>query len=101
MTAGQELRRLVEADLVEQQGIGRWTSYRLKVSPELQEQRVPQTDEDQILVYVQQHGSITNTECRELLNIALQRASYLLKKMAAEGLLKRDGERRWARYRFP
>lgn len=36
MTAGQELRRLVEADLVEQQGIGRGTSYRLKISLVLQ-----------------------------------------------------------------
>ena len=101
MTAGQELRRLVEADLVEQQGIGRWTAYRLKVSPELQEQRVSQTDEEKILAYVRQHGSITNTECRVLLDVALQRASYLLKKMVAEGLLKHEGGRRWARYRLP
>ncbi|MGQ4809132.1 hypothetical protein NKDENANG_02534 [Candidatus Entotheonellaceae bacterium PAL068K] len=46
MLASQELRGLVDTDLVDQEGIGRWTRYRLKVSPELAEQRPPQTDED-------------------------------------------------------
>lgn len=32
MTAGQDLRGLVQTDLVEQAGVGRWTKYRLKIS---------------------------------------------------------------------
>jgi len=43
---------------------------------------------------------LNNTECRKLLQVDLQRASYLLKKLMAEGSLKREGERRWARYRL-
>src|SRR4051812_32550308 len=82
-------------------GLGRWTSYRLKAPVELPEQRVPQSEGEKILAYVRQSGSITNTERRALLDVSLQRSSYLLKKMAAEGLLTREGERRWARYRLP
>lgn len=101
MVAGQELRGLVEVGLMEQQGVGRWTSYKLKVSPELAEERKPQTDEEKILEYVQKHGSINNAECRDLLHVDLHRASHLLKKMHAQRALKREGERRWARYSLP
>ncbi len=58
MVAGQELRGLVEAGLVEQQGVGRWTSYQLKVSPKPPEEREPQTDEDRIIAYVRSRNSI-------------------------------------------
>jgi ATP-dependent DNA helicase RecG len=47
--AGQELRGLVEAGLIEQQGVGRWTSYQLKASPKVPEEREPRTDEEKIL----------------------------------------------------
>lgn len=60
----------------------------------------PLTDEEQILAYLEEHGSISNAECRNLLSVDMQRASYLLKKMRRSGLLKRDGERRWASYRL-
>ena len=56
--------------------------------------------EEQILAYLREHGSISNTECRNLLSVDLQRASYLLKKLHAEGVLARHGERRWSRYRL-
>ena len=59
------------------------------------------TAEAQIRAYVEKHGSISNTECRELLSIDLQRASYLLKKLYLQGLLERQGARRWSRYSFP
>jgi|GEM_PF-228999 DNA-binding response OmpR family regulator/signal transduction histidine kinase len=49
--------------------------------------------EERILAYVRERGNISNTECRTLLAVDLQRASYLLKKMHAE--------RRWTRYRLP
>jgi DNA-binding NtrC family response regulator len=59
------------------------------------------TYEERILAYVKEHGSISNAECRDLLSIDLHHASYLLKKLHRYGLLKREGERRWARYRLP
>lgn len=101
LVAGQELRGLVEVGLVEQQGVGRWTSYQLKVSSEQPEERKPQTDEKKIMGYVRQHGSITNSECRDFLQVDLHRASHLLKKMHAHDALRREGERRWARYYLP
>jgi DNA-binding NtrC family response regulator len=57
--------------------------------------------EESILSYVGDHGSINNAECRRLLSIDLQRASYLLKKLHTEGVLEKHGERRWSRYSLP
>jgi hypothetical protein len=48
--AGQELRGLVDAGLIDQEGVGRWTTYSLKVAKELPEQLEPATEEDKILV---------------------------------------------------
>jgi len=59
------------------------------------------TDEEKILVYLREHGSISNAECQDFLNVDLNRASYVLRKMHRYGLLVRDGERRWSRYRLP
>jgi len=59
------------------------------------------TDEEIILEYVQEHGSINNSECRHLLSVDLHHASYLLKKLYEYGLLEREGERRWSHYRIP
>jgi len=101
MTAGQELRGLVQAKLIEQKGASRWTYYTLKVPEELSEDEIPPTDEEQILAYIRKYGYIDNAGCRELLSVELQRASYLLKKMAGKGLLRREGERRWMRYWLP
>jgi len=61
----------------------------------------PMTDEEKILAYVNHHGSINNTECRQLLSSNYYHASYLLKKLHGYGLLKRDGEGRWTRYCLP
>ena len=57
--------------------------------------------EDRILAHVRDRGSISNAECRQLLSVDLQRASYLLKKLHADGLLAKRGERRWSRYLLP
>lgn len=102
-TAGQELRGLVQEALIKQKGVGRWTSYALDDSLEMQksEEISPFSDEGKILSYVKTHGSINNSECRDLLNSNLQRASYLLKKLTNNGELTREGESRWARYKLP
>ncbi len=61
----------------------------------------PISDEEKILAYVREHGSINNTQCRQLLNLDYHKSSYLLKKLAREGKLVREGERRGAYYRKP
>ena len=101
MVAGQELRGLVQADLVEQHSASRWTYYTLKAAGELTEQKAHQTEEEKILAYVREHGTINNAQCRELLGVDLKPASYLLQKLTAEGALKQEGKRRWAHYRLP
>ena len=57
-------------------------------------------DEDRILAYVREHGSINNTECRDVLGAGMQRACYLLRKLHLSGALKRDSSGRWAQYRL-
>ena len=59
------------------------------------------SDEDRILAYVHQHGTINNTECRQLLSVGMHRAWYLLHKMHQDGQLKQESGRRWAQYRLP
>jgi predicted HTH transcriptional regulator len=100
MVAGQDLRGLVQTKLVVQHGASRWTSYTLGIPRERLELKTLQADEAKILAFVREHGAINNTECRKLLQVDLQRASYFLKKLVAEGSLQREGERRWARYRL-
>ena len=100
-TAGSELRGLTETDLVEQEGVGRWTSYRLKVSPELPEQPEPQMDEDRIVAQVQEKGAITNAGCRELLGVDENRAYYLLKALCDQGRLAPRGVGKGRRYTLP
>ncbi|MGH9834154.1 MAG: ATP-binding protein [Blastocatellia bacterium] len=101
VTANRELRGLVQAELIEQHSTRRWAYYTLREKPEIGALPLEVTDEEKILAYVRERGSINNTECRDLLQVNLQRASHLLKKMQAQGKLKREGERRWARYRLP
>lgn len=99
--SGHELRGLVEADLAEPQGVGRWTSYRLKVPPALSEQSLSPFAEDIISAYARDHGSITNAQCRELLGVEEYKAYYLLKKLCEAGRLKPAGKGKWRKYVLP
>jgi ATP-dependent DNA helicase RecG len=102
VVANRELRRLVQEDLVEQHGTRRWTEYTSAVPVEAPAAPAARpTPEERILAYVKQHGWINNAKCREELKIDVLKASYLLKKIHRRGLLKREGERRWARYVLP
>ena len=56
------------------------------------------TDEEKILAHVRQHSSINNSKCRELLDVDINRANYLLNKMYSAGVLKRQGSHRWTKY---
>ncbi|MCC7265021.1 MAG: sigma-54-dependent Fis family transcriptional regulator, partial [Candidatus Latescibacteria bacterium] len=58
-------------------------------------------EEGRILAYVRQHGSIGNSECRDLLEVSPEQAKYLLRKLSAQGLLHLEGTGRWRRYRLP
>jgi len=95
--AGTELRGLVESGMAEQEGVGRWTGYRLAVSPELPEQR----EVDRIVAQVREAGAITNAECRELLAVDQSRAYYLLKKLCDDGRLVPRGVGKGRRYVLP
>jgi ATP-dependent DNA helicase RecG len=96
-TAYADLKALVRLDLIQQCGSGRWANYALNVPAEYSS---PQTREEKIFAYIRERGSINNTECRQLLNISRDQATYLLKKMEQAGFLRREGESRWTRYRL-
>lgn len=96
--AGQELRGLVQANLVEQKGVGRWTTYTLETTLETPKSEKPEKDEDKILGHVKAYGSINNAECRELLSVDDTRAYYLLKKLCKINKLKPEGKGKGRRY---
>jgi ATP-dependent DNA helicase RecG len=101
MTAGQDLRGLVQAGLVEQTGFGRWTKYRLKHTEGESIEEFLGKNEKKIIAHIQRQGSITNAESRELLGTNLDETSYILKKMTDKGAIKRLGKGRWTRYELP
>jgi ATP-dependent DNA helicase RecG len=101
MIAGQDLRGMVQAGLVGQTGFGRWTKYILKVKDLSIDNSVQKSDEEKILSYIIKHGSINNSECRELLNVNDARAYYLLKKLSEKGKLKALKKGKGRRYVVP
>jgi len=98
VTANRELRGLVQSGLTKQHSTRRWAHYTLNVPAEVKVMPPSLSNEEKILAYLREHGSISNSKCRDLLRVDMQRASHLLKKMQGNGLLKREGGRRWARY---
>lgn len=97
-TAGAELRGLVEEGLAAQEGVGRWTTYTLKAPREIPELFQKQSEEEKILAFVLEHGSIRNAECQELLGVSSFRAYYLLKKMSGKKRLVTRGVGKGRRY---
>jgi DNA-binding NtrC family response regulator len=59
---------------------------------------VQPSEQDLILTYVRQRGSIGNEECRALLSVDRRHATYLLDRLCESGLLTREGSQRWTRY---
>lgn len=98
LTAGQELKGLVQQGLFIQHGVGRWTTYTLMAKPEVMPPRGLLGDEEKIVAYVKENGSISNAECRSLLGVDQVRAYYLLRKLRGAGHLKEVGKGRWRRY---
>ncbi len=56
------------------------------------------SNEQQVLAYVREHGTITRPEAEELLGISASTASRLIRKMIKTGLLLQDGRARSSRY---
>lgn len=102
------LERLLERGLVEARGERRARTYLLSASlyRELGSpagyvrasgfDRIQQ--ETMVLQYVEAHGRITRRETVELCNLSDNQASHLLRRMAAEGKLRQEGQKRGAYY---
>ncbi len=97
-SAGQDLRGLAQTGLIEQTGFGRWTRYSLADEKNIDDIPEHQPEELKVIDYVKAHGAISNAECREVLGVDTNRASYLLRKMTTKGALIRDGKNRWTKY---
>jgi ATP-dependent DNA helicase RecG len=102
------LNGLVERGLLESRGEGKGRTYHLaaELYREIGESAAyvrargfdPIQQEQMILTYVAQHGSISRAEAAELCRLAPNQASRLLRGMAGTGTLRMTGERRTARY---
>ncbi len=99
--AYKELRGLVQTSLVGQHGVGGGTYYTLRVPTTIDLAQPARSDEQKILTYVRQYGSINNAECRALLGVKSTRARYLLQRLRDQGLLLQIGQRSGARYALP
>ena len=102
------LNSLVERGLLESRGEGRGRTYHLaaELYREMGESAAyvrtrgfdPIQQEQMILAYVAQHGSIGRAEAAELCRIAPDQASRLLRRLVSDGALRMTGSRRTARY---
>ena len=102
------LNALVERGLLESRGEGKGRTYHLaaELYREIGESAAyvrargfdPIQQEQMLLTYVAQHGSIRRAEAAELCRLAPDQASRLLRRMVSEGSLRMTGARRTARY---
>ena len=107
--ARASLNIIVERGLLEARGEGRGRTYHLaaEVYREIGEPAAyvrsrgftPIQQEQIVLTYTAEHGSIGRSEAAELCRLSPDQASRLLRRMASEGALQMTGARRTARYR--
>ena len=57
-------------------------------------------EEQRVLAYVKEHGSIKRAEAQKLLEVSDRRAKYVLEKMEKARLLRQEGRQKSARYMF-
>jgi ATP-dependent DNA helicase RecG len=55
-------------------------------------------EEQRIIAYVKEHGSIRRSEAQKLLEVSDRRARYVLETMVKAKLLRQDGRQKAARY---
>ena len=89
---------MVQAGLIVQMGLGRWTKYALKIDDKSVEKPILGSGEEKILAFLKKHGTINNSECRKILGINEKQAWYLLSKLSDSGILKRQGIGKGRRY---
>jgi ATP-dependent DNA helicase RecG len=101
VTANRELRGLVQTGLVTQNSTRRWAFYTLNVPAETPVVVAPLsagTDEERILGWVREKGSIKRSECQQLLGVSPVQARHKLQLLRKAGQLKLVGQRKGARY---
>ncbi|MDC6167004.1 ATP-binding protein [Paucibacter sp. XJ19-41] len=106
--ARQTLEALTEAGLVEPHGATRGRSYMLSAQVyRLAGGQAAYTrqagfsaiqHEQMVLSYIRQHGRIVRGDVMELCRLSSDQAATLLRRLKANGVLKQQGERRWASY---
>ncbi len=105
----RELKNMIEAALIESNGgdlgpehlrIGKCDPGEHALESGTRRSRLPK-ETDTILAFVRKHGSINNTQCRELMGLGLQRACSVLRKLHMAGILTKESSRRWTQYRLP
>lgn len=104
MTAGRELRGLVQTGIISQNSTRRWAFYTLSVPAQTPAGPTPKgsvTDEGKILAWVREKGFIKRATCQRLLGITPDRARHLLTQLRREGKLRMTGERKGAKYVLP
>lgn len=102
------LNGLVEFGLLEARGEGRGRTYHLaaELYREIGEPAAyvrsrgftPIQQEQMVLTYASEHGSIGRKEAAELCRLSPDQASRLLRRLVSEGKLSMTGQRRTARY---
>lgn len=105
------ITHLVQQGLVEVRGAGRSREYHLASAffryAEDREGYIRvrgvegNQHEQMILQFVRAHGEITRADAARLCMLNATSASRLLRRLAAEGKLELQGERRWSRYVTP
>jgi len=98
----RELKNIIERALIKSSGsmIGlEHIQFIDSTSPKIDKGAL--ANEEKVLEYVRQYGSITNAECRKLLLLNRRQATYLLDKMYNKGLLERKESHRWTKYCLP
>ncbi len=100
--ASRELQGLVTVGAAAKKGVRGGSFYALALPREIPSAELPPSNEDTVIAFVRQHGSIRAGECAALLGWSnARRAGRLLRDLANRGLLRPIGEKRGRRYLLP
>lgn len=84
ITINWELHGSIRLSMTQQHRTKRWTYYTLNVPAELEIPPPSQTDEERILAYVREHGSIRRAECQQLLGVSATRTGTYCRSYGKE-----------------
>lgn len=99
-TAYRELHDLAQRGLVEMAGTGAASRYRVLSGAIVAGTTPPRiTPLDLLVLKMRDAGYITSTDYREAFGVDRKQATEALGRWVAAGVLVREGERRWTRYR--